>query len=505
MSPSSHGGTTLTSPGIRPYGFKEHVDPYDGPEHMPPPVPPKDDRKCGMKKRSFFILITCIGIFIVALALGLGLGLGLGLKKDKYVHNDPRYYSRKSLTSRRNDTKTDPFCRDNPDLCIGGSLNAEYFSTNGAFNGTGIALAGESWNKGQRRIFTLYFQHHSGDIRFMQYTTDRQWIGGTKAQTVAIDAKDASPISAVSFAINATQYVRLIIMQHELHTNRSKFHIFYIDRNNTVKQLIQTNISDIWQPGPLSTLNLSAFDSPSTGLQACWKGDFYGDSDFTKFPTFSGQNNTDPFEGTKAMNIWFAVDDSTFQQYAWYSGQDQDIWVPIQRWQGFNGHAGVGCYSWGTGSTQYAMLNNKQNDVEFWWKDTNKDLNSTEAHPINSWQNASMGAIKNVWPTTSLGFTTYFYAQMADKSIKGYNVTYQAENTTFLEDQTFRVTDPGGVVEALGGSHLTVTSYEAKEGNRTVWDSLYVFFQTEGNDISAFTRGLKGGEWTKGSLTIPDE
>jgi hypothetical protein len=61
------------------------------------------------------------------------------------------------------------------------------------------------------------------------------------------------------------------------------------------------------------------------------------------------------------------------------------------------------------------------------------------------------------------------------------------------------------VVEALGGSHLTVTSYEAKEGNRTLWDSLYVFFQTEGNDISAFTRGLNGGEWTKGSLTIPDE
>jgi hypothetical protein len=85
MSPSSHGGTTLTSPQIRPYGFKEHVDPYDGPETVPPPVPPKDDRKCGMKKRSFIILVTCIAICVVALALGLGLGLGLGLKKTKYV------------------------------------------------------------------------------------------------------------------------------------------------------------------------------------------------------------------------------------------------------------------------------------------------------------------------------------------------------------------------------------------------------------------------------------
>jgi hypothetical protein len=41
----------------------------------------------------------------------------------------------------------------------------------------------------------------------MQYTTDKQWIGGTKAQTIATDAKDASPISAVAFAINETQYV----------------------------------------------------------------------------------------------------------------------------------------------------------------------------------------------------------------------------------------------------------------------------------------------------------
>jgi hypothetical protein len=41
----------------------------------------------------------------------------------------------------------------------------------------------------------------------MQYTTDQQWVGGTKAQTVAGDAKNGSPISAVAFAINGTQQV----------------------------------------------------------------------------------------------------------------------------------------------------------------------------------------------------------------------------------------------------------------------------------------------------------
>jgi hypothetical protein len=82
MSPSSQGGTTLTSPQIRPYGFKEHVEQDDGFDSTPPPVPPKDDRKCGMKKRTFFIIVGCVVIWVLALALGLGLGLGLGLRKN---------------------------------------------------------------------------------------------------------------------------------------------------------------------------------------------------------------------------------------------------------------------------------------------------------------------------------------------------------------------------------------------------------------------------------------
>jgi hypothetical protein len=205
------------------------------------------------------------------------------------------------------------------------------------------------------------------------------------------------------------------------------------------------------------------------------------------------------------QNIWFAIDGSTFEQYAWYSGQEQDIWVPIRKWPAFNGHAGVGCYSWGTGTTSYAMLNNQNNDVEFWWKDTDENATSTETHPINSWQNASMGAIKDVYPITSLGYTTYFYAQMADRTIKGYNVTYQAENTTFIEDETFTITDPAGPVLGLGGTHLTVTAFAEMRGKEVVWDSLYVFYQTVGDDITAFTRGLNGGEWNMGMLNIPDE
>ena len=104
----------------------------------------------------------------------------------------------------------DAFCKKSPELCIGGSLNPEYYSEKGAFNGTGIALAGESWNGGQRRIFTVYFQHHTGDIRYMQYRADKKWDGGDKAQTVATDAKNGTALSAVAYLINGTQYVRFV-------------------------------------------------------------------------------------------------------------------------------------------------------------------------------------------------------------------------------------------------------------------------------------------------------
>lgn len=111
----------------------------------------------------------------------------------------------------------EPFCRDHPEFCVGGSLDAKYYSTKGAFNGSGIALAGESWNNNVYRLFTLYFQHHSGDIRYMQYTSDRKWVGGSSSETIASDAKNGSAISAVAYTMNSTSYVS-VILEHPEHS-----------------------------------------------------------------------------------------------------------------------------------------------------------------------------------------------------------------------------------------------------------------------------------------------
>jgi hypothetical protein len=219
----------------------------------------------------------------------------------------------------------------------------------------------------------------------------------------------------------------------------------------------------------------------------------------------TGGQNAIPFENQAGMNMWFALDNATFQQYAWYSGSNE--WKPINKWSGFSTQAGVGCYSWGPGTTQYAMMVNKDAAVEFYWKETNQSsaLNS-DSHPINSWENASSAAIPDVYPASSLGYTTYFYAQSADRSIRGYNVSFAAENTTFVPDDTFTVRSPTQPVQALGGTHMSVTSVLSKDTEGFIkYDSLYVFFQTAGNDITAATRRILGGEWTLDSLAIPDD
>jgi hypothetical protein len=107
-----------------------------------------------------------------------------------------------------------------------------------------------------------------------------------------------------------------------------------------------------------------------------------------------------------------------------------------------------------------------------------------------------------------MGYTTYFYSQMADLTIKGFNIQYQSESTYIRDNETFTLTDPAGPVKGLAGTHLTCTAYtefKDKEKKTPAWDSLYVFYQTVGNDVTAFTRKISGGQWTRAPLGIPDE
>ena len=81
------------------------------------------------------------------------------------------------------------------------------FSSMGAFNGSGIALASQSFESGAYGSIVLYFQHHSGQIRSAQLDGAGNWRGGDVTEVVAADAKNGTPISAVAYARNSTATV----------------------------------------------------------------------------------------------------------------------------------------------------------------------------------------------------------------------------------------------------------------------------------------------------------
>lgn len=217
---------------------------------------------------------------------------------------------------------------------IGGALNPEWYSTTGAFNGSGVAIA--SVNFGQDASIFVYFQHYTGEIRSFILEADGTWTG---SNIVASNAKNGTPLSAVAYIVDEI----------------ANWHLFYIDQDNYVRQRVNTNASafqtNIWNDGPLNQLHLKANDADMIGLQACFWGDFYGDTDFT---FNDGFNATGAQHVATGMHLWYADTDTSFQQWSFYSGEQQ--WDNDNHvWENMNGHAGVGCQTWLSGTGKFGL------------------------------------------------------------------------------------------------------------------------------------------------------
>ena len=138
----------------------------------------------------FRTIIICLTVFLLSIALGVGLGVGLGITR----HN--------GATATASSHKPEQ-------VLIGGSLDPAYYSTTGAFNGSGIALAAQSFDTGKGAL-VVYFQHWTGEIRYMQLSDpSNSWIGGSADEVVALDAKNGTSLSVVSYSINGTNSVHL--------------------------------------------------------------------------------------------------------------------------------------------------------------------------------------------------------------------------------------------------------------------------------------------------------
>lgn len=264
---------------------------------------PRKRRICGVPA----IWLWSILAAILILGVSLGIGLGVGLHQ-----ND-------------SDSESSHEAGANTTYMIGGAIDPQYYSEEGAFNGSGIALASQSFSRqledGTQGNLVMYYQHWTGQIRYKQLANDGTWKGGDISAVVAQDARNSTPLSAVSYVLH----------------NESTWHVFYIDQNDTIKQRSNSNETNVWTDGALNSLNLKAHGAQLVGMQACYYGNEYGDSDYihTPLPNESVEANRSTEVG---MHLWYASSETTFEQYGWRDGDTS--WEHQLTWNNLNGHAG---------------------------------------------------------------------------------------------------------------------------------------------------------------------
>ena len=107
------------------------------------------------------------------------------------------------------------------------SVNPQYLSKSGAFNGTGLAIASYSFGSGGYGVINVYFQHWTGEIRKLELLNNGAWAGGDATNIVATDAKNGTPISAVAYAMDGIAAVSQFHASHHLFLQDLVAHILH--------------------------------------------------------------------------------------------------------------------------------------------------------------------------------------------------------------------------------------------------------------------------------------
>jgi hypothetical protein len=110
-------------------------------------------------------------------------------------------------------------------------------------------------------------------------------------------------------------------------------------------------------------------------------------------------------------------------------------------------------------------------------------------------------AISGVHPSSSLGYTNYLALQYGDESIRGYNISWAAENTTMAPAKGGGPGyDEWTIPDAVGipGTHLSLTALADLSGGA----HLAIFFQQNGTDIIQYSRDDAGGAFTSSEVPV---
>ncbi|KAF2671173.1 hypothetical protein BT63DRAFT_423401 [Microthyrium microscopicum] len=373
---------------------------------------PNQARPIGFLRRfRWFFIGLLIGV-ILALAVGLGVGFGINKK----------------------DTPTNSNATATP------SPSPSNFSQGGVFNMSGFAIGSQNRVSEPDGQVNLFYQHYTGELRWLIKAND-DWSGSPQ-YVVATDAKNATPISTVILPLNGSY---------------AKWHVFYIDKNNYIRERIrETSNDDKWTDGPLNDLQLIALDFPHisfASMYCAWLG--------------SGKD--------EGIQLFYASDNYTIQEVDWVASTGN--WNKTGSISA-NGHIGIGSYTWdSTHSLIYLMVGNHNNELNILWKDMNSSVTATPTHPVKTWTNSSV-VIPGLYSSSSVAWNNILMQQMSNGSVIGSNVTLDAENTRLIPGSSFELP-----TKPLLGSQIWIWEFNAaiKPQELTVID------QINGSDLTATT------------------
>lgn len=154
---------------------------------------------CGIQRRKFYTW-SMVTIVVVALGLILGLYFGLKNKPDASSPTTGSTTTTSGLPSTSNLPNPTSVPGEDATNRVGGSLDASYYSTTGAWNGSGFSLTDQGY------LFHVYFQHHSGVLTWM-YNNDG-WYGNA-SYIIATDARNSTAISALSYVLDGVEIVHV--------------------------------------------------------------------------------------------------------------------------------------------------------------------------------------------------------------------------------------------------------------------------------------------------------
>jgi hypothetical protein len=223
-------------------------------------------------------------ILVVIIAVAVPCGVVFGTKNSPpapvqttaVAPPPPRSSSSTSTTST---TSSIPQPTGDPNYAIGPELSPLYASQDGAFNGTGIAIASADF--GADSSILVFYQDFKGGIQFKK--SDAADSGATWVELYPVNENAPRALNGTPLATAA--YVNDTV---------ATWHVFYVDENYIMRQRILTNTSGYvptWISGPLDDLRLEVNHADTIGMQVCYWGNYYGDATDTYK---DGLNGTTP-------------------------------------------------------------------------------------------------------------------------------------------------------------------------------------------------------------------